>query len=305
MLEKITNNFRQLYLINKNFFQKKLNSIKKSINNQPEPKKVTKSNIDECYNSYNPVFILTTGRTGSKFIADTLNYFSDVDAYHEPHPNLKLTPNIAYENYDSDFLKDIIWSVRTEIIFNSFAKNNKYIESNQCMTFFAYAINDLFPNSKFIHLVREPESFVLSAYKLKWYVNKTFWELGRLEIDSSTTKKNDYINKLYNLWHITNEFILEFGDSIKKDRFTTVKSEELFNNNSKMKEIVNFIGVKSSISDNEIKKIQNKKINTKKNEKRNVTIEEKQKIIDAKNKIINTDLYKRLYLKEKNNFELS
>jgi hypothetical protein len=168
------------------------------------------------------------------------------------------------------------------------------LESNQCLTFFAYALNDLFPNSKFIHLIREPESFVLSAYKLGWYEEETLWEYGRLKADFY--KKNESIKNLYNLWNYTNKFIFNFSKNIDNDRFMIVKSEDLFDDPKIIINILEFIDKKNiDIGEEEILKIQKRPVNKKHNEKKEITLYEKNKIIKLKNKYLDEYIYSSIY----------
>ncbi|MCP5053537.1 MAG: hypothetical protein GY940_40600, partial [bacterium] len=118
---------------------------------------VDQRSIDRMYNRYSPVFILSTGRSGSKFIAHLLNLSAAATAYHEPSPTLQYFSNHAYHHQTEEkTLANMIDAARMELVLEVFIKDNIYVESNQCLTFFAPALAGLFKKSKFVHLVRHP-----------------------------------------------------------------------------------------------------------------------------------------------------
>lgn len=294
-ISQFTNAFKEFYNLNKNLVKKKYKSFKRELSGEELFKKqLNYDNIDNFYRNYNPVFVITTGRTGSKFITSVLNYLPNIDAYHEPYPDLKLMPDFAYNNYDDVSLKKIITAGKSELILKSYLKDNIYVESNQCLSFFVYALNDLFPNSKFIHLVRKPESFVLSAYKLSWYERENLWDYGRLKADFY--KEGNSIENLYNLWNYTTEFIINFSEEIDNSRFLTITSKDLFDNPEAIFDILKFIGIKeSNITADKIVEIQNNPVNNKSKIKRKITDEKKKEILSSKNKYINRKIYDEIY----------
>ncbi len=122
--------------------------------------------ISRMYSDYSPVFVLSTGRTGTKFISELIKKTDNIDSFHEPVPTLQYYSDYAFHNQDKiALLKKMINVSRIEIILNSYIGEKIYFESNQCLTFFAYALNELFIKAKFVHLVRHPGDFVRSAIK--------------------------------------------------------------------------------------------------------------------------------------------
>ncbi len=106
---------------------------------------VDQRTIDAMYHEYAPVFILTTGRSGSKFLASLLNHSPNVLAYHEPQPTLQYFPHFAYYNQNKkDVLIKMINAARMELILEVYIKEKIFVVSNQCLTFFAPAISVLF-----------------------------------------------------------------------------------------------------------------------------------------------------------------
>jgi hypothetical protein len=202
---------------------------------------VDQETIEYMYNMYPSVFILSTGRAGSKFLAALLDQSGNVTAYHEPRPTLQYFSNYAFHCQDEEILSKIINAARMELILEVFIKNKIYVESNQCLAFFAPVIANLFKKSKFVHLVRHPGDFVRSAIRKGWHKNDSIWESGRVKMaDKNLWSKMDQIEKLSWVWNITNRFIEEFKSGIEDDRINVCKLENLSENKEKIKELLQF-----------------------------------------------------------------
>ncbi len=213
------------------------------------------------YNDYTPVFVLSTGRSGSLFIHKVLSELGGVKSYHEAFPTLQYFSNFAYHNQDqTEILDKMFQAARMELILDAFNSNKIYLESNQCLTFFAPAIVKAFSKAKFIHLVRHPGSFVRSAIMKGWHRNDTIWESGRLKMrDPEQWGNLNIIEKLAWVWSATNEYIKQFENSVEGHRFMLVKLEDLSHNAERINHIINFTGVKnSSKTDDLIKTIKTK-----------------------------------------------
>jgi hypothetical protein len=223
---------------------------------------VDQKTIEDMYNEYSPVFILSTGRSGSKFIAALINCSSNITAYHEPRPTLQYFSNYAFHHQNEEkVLTNMIDAARMELILEVFIKNSIYVESNQCLTFFAPVIAKRFKKSKFVHIVRHPGDFVRSAVRKGWHKNDSIWESGRVKMeDKNQWAKMDQIERLSWLWMETNRFIENFKKQINTQRVLTLKTEDLIKKIETVKKLLEFIGAQD-IDGEKIEEIQRKKIN--------------------------------------------
>ena len=221
---------------------------------------VDQMTIDEMYNHYSPVFILSTGRSGSKLIVELLNQSENIEAFHEPRPTLQYFSNYAYHNQKKEqILKKIIDGVRMEMILEVFINDKIYMESNQCLTFFAPVLARLFKRSKFVHLIRHPGNFVSSAVRKGWHKNDSIWESGRVRpADHNQWKKMDHIQRLSWVWAATNGYIKKFGEKINPSRFHTVQFENLVDGYNAVKKLISFVNA-DEIDVQTITTTQNKK----------------------------------------------
>ncbi len=224
---------------------------------------IDQKSIDQMFDSYAPVFVLSTGRSGSKFIHHILSKTDSIVSFHEPTPTLMYFSNFAFHNQKKkELLKAIFLSARMELILDAFNKNVTYFESNQCLVFFASVINDVFPNARFIHIVRHPGDFTRSAIMKGWHVNDTIWESGRIRIlECEKWQKLHSIQKLAWVWKSTNEFINNFLYKLSAERFLIIRFEDMVSQPEIIKKIFSFVGISETLQHDTITMFQKKKIN--------------------------------------------
>ncbi len=218
--------------------------------------------IDAMYNEYSPVFILSTGRCGTKFLPVLLNHSSNVAAFHEPPPILEYFSHYAYHRQgDIEVLTRMIDAAKMEAILSVYIKDKIYIESNQCLTFFGPALAGLFKKSKFVHLVRHPGDFIRSAVRKGWHKNDTIWESGRVKSqDSVQWNEMDQVERLSWVWAATNSFIDGFASKLEPGRYERFKIEDLVSGVDSMTRLIRFTGAEA-IPAEKIRQIQGERIN--------------------------------------------
>jgi len=223
---------------------------------------VDQKTIDALYADYSPVFVLSTGRSGSKFVEVLLNCAANVMAFHEPGPTLQYFSNYAFHNQDDErILTQMIQAARMESILSVYIKDKIYVESNQCLAFFAPALARLFKKSKFAHLIRHPGDFARSALRKGWHANDSIWESGRVRMkDPGAWESLDQVEKLGWVWMATNQFIESFKSRIEPWRTFTVRLEDLAGNLEPVQRLFRFIGAES-IPPEKIEEIQKMGIN--------------------------------------------
>ncbi len=213
----------------------------------------------ETHQKARPVFILSTGRCGTMLLTNILKQARELAAVHEPFPELSYHSSLAFSRpFGNSELRTAVDTARYEYIRDAYLLNRRYVETNTRITFFAYYLAELFPESKFLHLVRHPDEFIRSGLSRNWYSNKTLYDEGRIKDDEKFLKFNQ-AEKIAWLWAATNGFAEEFRQQ-HGSRCTRLKSEDLFAGNEKVDEVLDFLGIKS-ISKSVIKKETRFKIN--------------------------------------------
>lgn len=202
------------------------------------------------HQQYDPCFVLSTGRCGTKLLTKILQAHPSVAAFHEPVPELYYYAGYAYRHHQQrhEELKAVIDCARYQLIRDSFILGRKYVETNNRITFFAYQLAELYPKSKFIHLLRNPLSFVRSGYSRDWYSDRVITDEARIQpVDAQREAWKAYsqVGKIAWLWNETNRFIHDFTATLLGDRVLTIRSEDFFSDPLVSKAIFAFIGVES------------------------------------------------------------
>lgn len=223
---------------------------------------ISTSYLSTFYASYQPVFVLNTGRSGSAFVNNLLQNIKDIQSYHEASPTMFLQSDYAYHNQEKkEVLQKMFEVARVELIMGASIKNKMYVESNQCLVFFIYQIKALFPKAKFIHLTRHPGNFVSSAIKKGWHKNDSVWEYGRVKMeDEKEWLGLSQIERLGWVWRETHSYIEDFKYLHPKD-FLTLKLEDLTTKSSDVNSLLNFIGSEIRLDGKNIDSILQRKIN--------------------------------------------
>ncbi len=202
--------------------------------------------LDQFFNNYTPVFILSTGRSGTKFISKLLSCSSKAASYHEPRPELQYFCHYAYSNQDqSVILSKMIAVARLELLLDAYVNGKIYVETNQCLVYFASQLARMFPSAKFVHLVRNPYDFMRSAAKKGFYNKDNIWENGRIkENDPDRWNKFTKEEKLAWYWTTVNNHIESLKSSeLLHGRIQTFTFESLLKNDGTLFDFIEFIGI--------------------------------------------------------------
>jgi hypothetical protein len=216
--------------------------IRKKLNDYAQKNDITLL-YGKVHREFDPVFVLSTGRCGTAFLTQLLKADKTYVAFHEPEPEFFFHTQVAFKEHNSnpEKIAAMFDVARYELIRNTFISGKKYIETNNRITFFAFQIAELYPNAKFIHLVRNPESFIKSGLGRNWYSGKSLYDEGRI-----TSENFEYWNSLSQiekigwLWNETNQFAEDFKLKFP-NRVLTVTAEDLFTKTETQQSVFKFI----------------------------------------------------------------
>jgi len=117
----------------------------------------------------NVVFVCSTGRSGSQSIAKNLNRHSQITARHEPYFNLiRLSTEFAHGLKSAEVVKNELLGLYQHA---STIPSDKpvYFESDQKLSNLVPLIHELFPQAKFLWLIRNGCDVVASTYARGWF----------------------------------------------------------------------------------------------------------------------------------------
>lgn len=129
--------------------------------------KMTQAKFDQPRTSSDPemVFILSTGRSGTKTIADFLSALDGCKCLHEPEPRLiRESSAFRYGRLSKNQLAAALRQSRPAI-----RESGIYGESNQTLSLIIPALHEAFPLARYIWLIRNGIDVVASAVGRNWY----------------------------------------------------------------------------------------------------------------------------------------
>ena len=122
-----------------------------------------------------PIFIVSTGRAGSKMIAKTLAKHPAALALHEPLPNLNMEAFAHWKSsHTTQEIKKRVSSKRRDLLNKVEGNGLIYIESSHYCSHLILILNDLY-GAKFMYLYRDGRDFVRSGLEREgWYPENIF-----------------------------------------------------------------------------------------------------------------------------------
>jgi hypothetical protein len=118
-----------------------------------------------------PVFIVSTGRTGTTFLARLLQQHPSVYGCHEPRPSLRtLGLDFVYGKTSHTAAGRAFRRWRSPYAHYCRIHDCRfYIEANNYLFSLVDVIRNVIPHARFIHIVRDGRDYVRSALSRNWY----------------------------------------------------------------------------------------------------------------------------------------
>lgn len=180
------------------------------------------------------MFILSTGRTGTKTLSRLLDLSSDIDAFHEPYPQLLEARKTArWEVYDNPSkYHNIFLRSRGAALWKAQRRGVLYAETSARMTFFAPVIAELLPKARFIYIHREPTAIIRSGMRRGWYVDHPadYARISPVDGEEANAGWDQWtpFEKTCWYWDAYNRFALHFCSRIDASRMLTIQAREVF-----------------------------------------------------------------------------
>jgi len=213
-----------------------------------------------CKFVFEPVFIISTGRTGTMFFESFFEDDQKIDAYHEPFPDLfDLMIAKFRSNLDEKHVRKQIVGNRFTRIFSAWKKRKIYLESNPNLLFLVSDLKGVFPKARFIFLTRDPKTYLTSAYSKSPNNTDTMFFYGENDHRKRITAK-DFTTDIYKkewdsfsrfekiawYWDKGNREIISQTKRLEKSCIM-IKFEDFFikKDNIEISRFLDFIGIKS------------------------------------------------------------
>jgi hypothetical protein len=224
----------------------------------------------KIFNAEHPcVFVLSTGRSGTATLTRFFQSADNVLTFHEPYPDLVRLTKFGYQNYNSpeaiDILADTFLAFREEQLNLALRYGKGYVETGLQCTFLAPAIVKLFPQAKFIHMVRNPYMVVRSGMRRNWNAAHNLDKFrifpGRGSPYFEKWDSMDAFEKTIWQWAEINSWITNFINTLSDDKKFFLRAEDLFDGDKQtISNLFKFIS-SNPPSSRKINNILKKKIN--------------------------------------------
>ena len=235
--------------------------------------KLKKNNIlnKNNYRKTRPIFIVGSGRSGSKMLCELLNQINRVESNHE-YMCTHIQP-LAVKYYMKILSREKVLKQLGSIYSSAieYSKKPIWIDSSNKVSWVIDILFELFPNARFVHIVRDGRKVVSSFYNklnnecyddksvsilTKWYNNpdkyiepppeKKYW--WGIPIKGNKYyhrfKKFDQFERICFHWgEVTRTIVKEFNNLPDKS-FITLKLEDIISKKKKLKLLLKFIGIK-------------------------------------------------------------
>jgi len=194
------------------------------------------------------IFIVSSGRTGTKAIAQHLSRcYPQVWAAHEPTPSWRLrmgTTRALCDRISRDDLKEMLARLRRQMVQR--VQQNIYVESNPYLSGFIEVLPEVFQSASVVHVVRDPRTYVRSgvnfgAFRGLKKLASQFWPNWFPKSDNWSHM--DAIERLAWYWSLVNSH-LNRGEAIYGQRYLRIKYEELFSDG--LERLTDWIGLERS-----------------------------------------------------------
>lgn len=182
------------------------------------------------------LFVLSTGRVGTKTLAALLSEAEGAFVYHEPAPHLYQLSYLAYRYattlHAQPILDEAFNVARFVPIQYALSCGKSYVETSPQVTFLAPNILHKLPQAKFIHLTRNPQAVVRSGVRRNWFGGHASDQTRIVPREHDVVAKEwltySLLQKNAWLWAETNQWILDFCSTLQPDQYLRVQAEEMF-----------------------------------------------------------------------------
>jgi hypothetical protein len=209
----------------------------------------------EVLPSLSPVIFLSTGRCGTQWFKQILNTCPDIQPFHNPDPPFieQSKTGYIYQKKDESYaplIGELYLAGREKLLRQSYNHGKIFCETNNRITFFSRGIQKKIPNSKFVHLYRNPAAFIRSGISRKWYTGFSPHDIGRIEPLPGDPYFNQWpsmtpLEKIAWLWMETNRFILDFSQHVDPQHFFSYNFDQ--NSPKLLRNLFHFIGLECGV----------------------------------------------------------
>ena len=186
------------------------------------------------YPADTPLFVLSTGRSGTITLAALLSLTPQAHTWHEPGPDLFRLAHQVYltPGADRQLVAEALLLARAPLWQSANLAGKRYVEVSHQVAFLAPFLYHLLPPARFLHLTRAPGPFVRSAIRFGWYSDPQ--RVGFRPRPhpgtpvAATWNDQDAFAKNVWLWQEVNRFSRDFLGTLPPGQGLHLRAEDIF-----------------------------------------------------------------------------
>lgn len=219
------------------------------------------------------IFVVSSGRSGTKNLTLFLARHTDFIALHAPKPWLATTGYQFHAGLISNKQASAAFYASREEYLKAAYERKKILFDGDCKNLpLTIEIGKVMPNAKFIHLVRNPFDFIKSGLARGYYSSLPPELMGHLE--SSNSEDMSQLEKIAWFWNEANQIAEQGKLELGSDRLRTISAEELFESPIQLIETLRDFGFSENITSQTFKTVE--KVNAQQNKEALVNTTEAQ-----------------------------
>lgn len=193
------------------------------------------------------VFLITPGRSGTKTLIQYLQRNSDLFAIHAPTPWLATVGSLFWKNeVGVEGAKWAYYSSRESYLQMAYEMGLTFVDGDCKNLPLLPALADFFPNSKFVHVLRNPVKFVCSGLDRGYYTEKDAILWGHLLNDPQVFKANSFkqqVELISDFWESSNKIAEDIKNKVGSSRYVLLKSESMFSDGAQIYKTFDYLGI--------------------------------------------------------------
>lgn len=190
---------------------------------------------EELPSDVRPVFVLSTGRTGTTFLGTVLDRIPEVVARHEPQPDcFDLGVMMSEERISPTRARTIVRACRWWV--GDLVRENRarvYVEANHYLFSLVPILSEVYPDAHFVRIVRDGRDVVRSFYDRSMYAlscNYDYPRADRVPGDRWAEEWGalDRFEKICWYWQFKDRYLVDALKEISEERIVNLRFEDIF-----------------------------------------------------------------------------
>jgi len=200
------------------------------------------------------VFLITPGRSGTLSLVE---YCSQTTSMYCEHAATPWLASVGYRFHRGRLSAEAAqWSYyacREKYLQTAYETGRSFLDGDCKNLPLLPALANFFPNARFLHIVRKPEKFVMSAYRRGYYQRLPAELWGHLEPESESDINAPVtaIEKAAFFWNEANTIAEKMKSDLSENRIRTLVSEHFFNKPELILDALGDLGISCEIKTNQ------------------------------------------------------